>query len=177
MIRAFKGVSPRIDPSAFVDESAQVLGDVELGPGASIWLNTVIRADVGPIRIGARTNIQDLCVVHCTRGSPEPGARPPHHATVGEDVTVGHSVTLHGCTIRDRVLIGMGAIVLDGAVIAEDSMVAAGSLVPPGATFPPRSLILGSPAKVKRPLTDEEVAFIRQSALNYIGYAADHRGG
>jgi carbonic anhydrase/acetyltransferase-like protein (isoleucine patch superfamily) len=86
-------------------------------------------------------------------------------------------VTLHGCTIRDRVLVGMGAIVLDGAVIAEDSMVAAGSLVAPGSTFPPRSLILGSPAKVKRPLSDEEVAFLRQSALNYVGYAADHRAG
>ncbi len=167
MIRAFKGLRPAVPESAYVERSAQVVGDVVLGEGASVWFNAVIRGDVGPIRIGARTNIQDLCVVHCTRGK--------HFATIGDDVTVGHSVTLHGCTIRDRVLVGMGATVMDGAVVAEDSFVGAGALVTPGSTFPPRSLILGSPAKVARPLKDEEVQFIRQSAQNYVGYTAEHR--
>jgi carbonic anhydrase/acetyltransferase-like protein (isoleucine patch superfamily) len=166
-IRPFNGVTPTVPASAYVDASAQVLGDVVLGEGASVWFNAVLRGDVGPIRIGARSNIQDLCVVHCARGK--------HFATIGEDVTVGHSVTLHGCTVRDRVLVGMGATILDGAEIGEDSIVAAGSLVTPGSTFPPGSMILGSPAKVKRALTSDEVAFIAQSAKNYVGYSDDHR--
>jgi gamma-carbonic anhydrase len=167
MIRPFRGKAPRVPASAFVEQSAQVVGDVELGEGSSIWFNTVVRGDVGPIRVGARTNIQDLCVVHCTRGR--------HDVTIGEEVTVGHSVTLHGCVVKDRVLVGMGATVMDGAVIAEDSIVGAGALVTPGSTFPPRSMIIGSPARAKRSLTEAEIAFIKQSAVNYVGYAADHR--
>jgi carbonic anhydrase/acetyltransferase-like protein (isoleucine patch superfamily) len=169
MIRPFKGLRPTVPDSAFVDESAQVIGEVTLGDGASVWMNAVIRGDVGPIRIGARSNIQDLSVIHCTRGK--------HHTTIGEDVTVGHSVTLHGCTIKDRVLVGMGATVLDGSVVEEDSMIAAGSLVTPGSTFPARSLILGSPARAKRVLTDDEVMIIAQSARNYLAYAREHRDG
>jgi len=167
MIRSFKGQAPRVAATAYVDVSAQVIGDVELGADASVWMNAVVRGDVGPIRIGARTSVQDLTVVHCTRGK--------HFATLGADVTVGHSVTLHGCTVRDRVLVGMAATIMDGAVIEEDSIVGAGALVTPGATFPPRSLIVGAPARVKRPLTDEEVASILQSARNYVEYTREHR--
>jgi gamma-carbonic anhydrase len=167
MIRPFKGVTPTVPASAYVEESAQIVGDVVLGEGASVWFNAVLRGDVGPIRIGDRTNIQDVCVVHCTRGK--------HFTTLGNDITVGHSVTLHGCTVKDRVLVGMGSTIMDASVIEEDSIVGAGALVTPGSTFPPRSLITGSPAKVKRTLTDDEVAFIRQSAQNYLGYAREHR--
>lgn len=174
MIRPFQGRAPVVPASAFVEASAQVVGDVALGEEASVWFNTVVRGDVAPIRIGARSNVQDLCVVHCTRGGPDGAGR--HATTIGDDVTVGHSVTLHGCTVKDRVLVGMAATVMDGAIVAEDSIVGAGALVTPGAVFPPRSLITGAPAKVKRALTDDEVAFVRRSAQNYVGYAADHRG-
>ena len=167
MIRPFKGVTPTVPASAYVDASAQVIGDVVLGEGASIWFNAVVRGDVGPIRIGARSNIQDLCVVHCTRGK--------FFATIGDDVTVGHSVTLHGCTVKDRVLVGMGSTIMDGSEIGEDSIVAAGTLVTPGSKFPPNSMILGSPAKVKRSLTSDEVAFVAQSAKNYLAYSDEHR--
>ncbi len=168
MIRKFRGIAPTVPASAFVEESAQVIGDVVLGEHASVWFNAVIRGDVGPIRIGARSNVQDCCVVHCTRGK--------HHTTVGEDVTVGHSVTLHGCTIGDRVLVGMGSTILDGTEIASDSIVAAGSLVAPGSRFPPRSLIMGAPARVRRALTDAEVEELRRAAEHYIEYAKEHRG-
>lgn len=153
--------------SAFVEESAQVIGDVVLGEQASVWFNAVIRGDVGPIRIGARTNIQDCCVIHCTKGK--------FFTTVGDDVTVGHSVTLHGCTVRDRVLVGMGSTIMDGAVIAEDTIVGAGSLVTPGSTFPPGHLVIGSPARARRELTAEERALLERSAANYVEYAQEHR--
>jgi carbonic anhydrase/acetyltransferase-like protein (isoleucine patch superfamily) len=169
MIRPFKGVAPVVPASAFVEASAQVVGDVVLGEGASVWFNAVLRGDTGPIRVGARSNIQDCSVVHGTKGA--------HFATIGADVTVGHSVTLHGCTIGDRVLVGMGSTVMDGAVIGEDSLVAAGSLVTPGSRFPARSLVMGSPARVKRPIAVEEIALIRRSAENYLGYIEEHRSG
>jgi len=170
MIRQFQGKTPHVPGSAFVEASAQVIGDVTLGEGASVWFNAVLRGDVGPIKVGARSNIQDLAMVHGTfdRGT---------FAVIGEDVTVGHSAILHGCTIEDRVLIGMGAIVLDASVIGHDSIVGAGALVTAGQVFPPRSMILGSPAKVKRPLTDAEVASILHAAENYIRYTAQHRPG
>jgi carbonic anhydrase/acetyltransferase-like protein (isoleucine patch superfamily) len=168
MIRPFKGIVPAVPPSAFVEESAQVIGDVVLGERASVWFNAVLRGDVGPIRIGARSNIQDCCVVHCTKGK--------FFTTVGEEVTVGHSAVLHGCTIGDRVLVGMGATIMDGAVIASETIVGAGSLVTPGSIFPPRSLVVGAPARVRRALTEEELDLLRRSAENYLAYAEEHRG-
>lgn len=166
MIRTFQGVKPNIPRSAFVDETAVVIGDVVLGEEASVWFKSVVRGDVHYIRIGHRTNIQDLCVLHVTHDS--------HPLVIGDDVTVGHHVVLHGCTIRDRVLVGMGAIIMDGAVIGEDSIVGAGALVTEDTTVPPKSLILGSPAKVKRPVTEKELAWIHESAQNYVNYARQY---
>ncbi len=167
LIRPYQGKAPRIDPSAFVAEGSVVVGDVELGPGASIWFGAVVRGDVHSIRIGARSNIQDLSVVHVTGGT--------HPTSVGEDVTVGHRVVLHGCTVHDRCLIGIGAVVLDGAEIGPEAVVGAGALVPPGMKVPPRTLVMGTPAKVKRTLSDAEVANLRASADHYVAYAARYR--
>jgi carbonic anhydrase/acetyltransferase-like protein (isoleucine patch superfamily) len=167
MIRVYKGIVPTVPASAFVDGSAQVIGDVVLGDEASVWMACVLRGDVNHIRVGARSNLQDGTIVHVQR-------QPSHPTLIGADVTVGHRALLHGCTIRDRVLIGMGAIVLNGADIGEDSIVAAGTLVVEGATIPPRSLVMGSPGKVRRPLTDEEVASIRQYAVDYVNYRLEY---
>jgi len=166
MLRAYKGVLPRVAADAFVDPSAQVIGDVEIGAESSVWMNVVIRGDVNTIRIGRRTNIQDGTIVHVMRGT--------HPTTVGDEVTVGHGAIVHGCTIADRVLIGMGAILLNGVTVGADAIVAAGTLLPEGATVPPRSLVMGSPGKVKRALTDEEVASIRWYAENYVNYRLDY---
>lgn len=170
MLRPFQGRYPQIDPSAFLDETAVVIGDVVIGADSSIWCHTVIRGDVHYIRIGSRTNIQDLSMLHVTHDT--------HPLVIGDDVTVGHRVLLHGCTIRDRVLIGMGAIVMDGADIGKDSVVGAGALITERTTVPPKSLILGSPARIKRTVTEQELAWIRESAANYVAYArqyqADH---
>src|SRR5688572_17472840 len=143
MIRRYKGVMPRLAPSVFVDESAQVIGDVEIGEEASVWMNAVVRGDVHWIRIGRRSNIQDNTVVHVQNGT--------HPTTIGDEVTIGHAAIVHGCTIGNRVLVGMGAILLNGSIVGEDSIVAAGSLLTEESRFPPRSLLMGSPAKVKRP--------------------------
>ena len=161
MIHAFKETMPKIDDSALVMESAQIIGDVVIGEESSVWFNAVIRGDVNQIRIGNYTNIQDGCVLHV--------ARKTHPLIVGDEVTIGHNVILHACTIGSRCLIGMGAIVMDGAEIGEHSIVGAGSLVTPGTKIPPRSLVLGSPAKVKRELTEAEMRGIRESAANYVG--------
>jgi carbonic anhydrase/acetyltransferase-like protein (isoleucine patch superfamily) len=166
MIRPYRGALPVVHPSAFVDESAQVLGHVEIGAESSVWMNAVIRGDVNTIRIGQRTNVQDGTVIHVMHQT--------HPTAIGDDVTIGHGAIVHGCTVRDRVLVGMGAILLNGCTIGEDCIVAAGSLVPEGVTIPPRSLLMGAPARVKRPLTDEEVAFVRQSAANYVRYRLDY---
>lgn len=163
MIRAFQGVLPKIPTSCFIEETAVVIGDVVMGEECSVWFHAVIRGDVHSIRIGARTNIQDLSMLHVTHDT--------HPLIIGNEVTVGHNVVLHGCTIQDRVLIGMGAIVMDGAVIGEGSIVGAGALVTEGTIVPPKSLILGSPAKVKRAVTDKELAWIKESAENYVRYA------
>ena len=169
MIRPYQGVRPTIAESAFIEETAAVIGDVAIGEDSSVWFNTVIRGDVHFIRIGNRTNIQDLCVVHVSHDT---------YATVlGDDVTVGHHVVLHGCTIKDRVLIGMGAIIMDGAVIGEDCVVGAGALVTEQTVVPPKSLVLGAPAKVKRAVTDKELAWIRESAHNYVRYAKQYLSG
>ena len=166
MLRAYRGQWPRVAPTAFVDRSAQVIGDVEIGDAASVWMNVVIRGDVHRIRIGARTNIQDGTIVHVMRDT--------HPTTIGDEVTVGHGAVLHGCTIHDRVLIGMGAVILNGAVIEEDCIVAAGALVVEGARIPARSLVMGRPAAVTRVLTDAEVASIRDYAARYVGYRLDY---
>jgi gamma-carbonic anhydrase len=161
MIHPFKEKKPQIDASALIMESAQVIGDVVIGEESSVWFNAVIRGDVNHIRIGKYSNIQDGCVLHV--------ARRTLPLIVGDEVTVGHNVILHACTIGSQCLIGMGAIVMDGADIGEQSIVGAGSLVTPGTKIPPRSLVVGSPARVKRELTEEEIRGIRESAANYVG--------
>ena len=166
MIRPFRGVHPQIHPTAFIADSAQVIGDVQVGEQASIWFGTVARGDMFYIRIGDRTNVQDNCVLH-TRSGEFP--------TILEDeVTVGHSVTLHGCYVEHGSLIGIGSILLDEVRIGALSLVAAGSLVSPGTIIPPRSLVMGMPARVKRPLTDEEVAGLARYWQNYVEYSAHY---
>ncbi len=169
MIRAFQGVLPVIPKSVYVEETAAVIGDVVLGEDCSVWFHAVVRGDVNHIRIGDRTNVQDLCVLHVTHDT--------HPLVIGSDVTIGHNVILHGCTVKDRVLIGMGAIIMDGAVIGEDCVVGAGALVTENMKIGPGSLVLGSPAKVKRPVTDKELAWIRESAQNYVTYARQYLTG
>lgn len=165
MLRPFRSIHPTIHPSAFVDTSAQVIGDVHLGPESSIWMNVVVRGDVHVVRIGARTNVQDLACVHVMRDT--------HPTVIGDEVTVGHAAVVHGCTIEDRCLIGMGAILLNGCRIGTGSIVAAGTLVPEGMVVPPGSMIMGLPGKVRRPLTAEEDASIAWYAGNYVRYRLD----
>jgi carbonic anhydrase/acetyltransferase-like protein (isoleucine patch superfamily) len=168
MIVPYHGRVPRIDPSAYVQDSAQVIGDVEIGAHSSVWFNVVIRGDVHQVRIGARTNIQDNSTIHVTGGQ--------WATIVGDDVTVGHGVILHGCRVADRCLIGIGAIVLDGVEIEADCLIAAGSLVAPGTRIPAGHLAKGSPAKVARPLRPDELTHLKQSAANYVEHAASYRG-
>ena len=167
MVRAFKDVMPVIAADAYVDPSAQVIGDVVIGDASSVWMNAVVRGDVNHVRIGRRTNVQDGTIVHVMRD-------PSHPTVIGDEVTVGHGVVLHGCTIDDLCLIGMGAIVLNGARVGTGSIVAAGTLLPEGFVVPARSLVMGSPGRVKRTIGDEEYAFIRQSADNYVRYRRDY---
>lgn len=167
MLLAFGGRRPRVHPEAVVLDSAVVIGDVEIGAGASVWFHAVVRGDLEPIRIGARTNIQDNATVHVVGG---------RFATeIGSGVTVGHNAIVHGCTVGAGVLVGMGAIVLDGAVVGDESLVGAGAVVPPGMRIPPRSLVLGNPARLVRPLRDEEVARLADAAARYVGLAAAYR--
>ncbi len=167
MITSFKDKQPAIDPTAFIADDAIVIGDVEIGAEASIWFGSVIRGDVNYIRIGDRTNIQDATVIHVSSET---------HSTILEnDITVGHRVTLHGCYVEAECLIGIGAILLDGVRVGKNSLVAAGSLVTPGTQIPPGSLVMGTPAKVKRELSDEEIGNIRRSAVRYVELAAIYR--
>lgn len=166
MIRSFKGIAPAVDESAYVDPSAQVIGDVHIGAESSVWMNVVIRGDVNHIRIGKRTNIQDLTMVHVMRDL--------HPTIIGDEVTVGHSAIVHGVTIEDRVLIGMGAVLLNGVYVEHDCVIAAGSLLTEGTRVPARSLVMGRPGKVKRELTDMEVAEIRWYSDNYVTYRLDY---
>jgi len=167
MIRAYRGTRPQIHPTAFIEESAQVIGDVIIGEESSVWFNAVVRGDVFHIRIGNRTNIQDGTVVHVSNGT---------HATILEDeVTVGHNATLHGCYVERGSLVGIGAILMDGVRIGAQSLVAAGSLVAPGTQVPPRSLLMGQPARVKRPLTETEVAGLEVFWKNYIEYTKAYK--
>jgi carbonic anhydrase/acetyltransferase-like protein (isoleucine patch superfamily) len=167
LVRPLGGKAPRLDPAAFAVEGSVVVGDVEVGAESSLWFGTVLRGDVNAIRVGRRSNLQDQTVVHVTGGT--------HPTFIGDEVTVGHRVVLHGCTIRDRCLIGIGAIVLDGAVVEAEAMVGAGALVPPGMVVPARTLVLGSPARVKRPLTAAEVEALAVSAQRYVDNAARWR--
>jgi carbonic anhydrase/acetyltransferase-like protein (isoleucine patch superfamily) len=166
MITPYKGISPYIADSAFVAPGAQIIGDVHLGAHSSVWFNCVLRADCYHIRIGQYTNIQDNTVIHVTQGR--------FATVVGDRVTVGHSAVLHGCTVKDRCLIGIGAIVLDGVTIGEESFIAAGSLVTPGTAIPPRSMVMGAPAKVRRQVTDEELARIDEHWQHYVEYKTQY---
>jgi carbonic anhydrase/acetyltransferase-like protein (isoleucine patch superfamily) len=165
MLRSFRSIEPAVHLSAYVDISAQVIGDVHIGAESSVWMNVVVRGDVNSIRIGARTNLQDLALVHVMRET--------HPAVIGDNVTVGHSAVVHGCTIEDRCLIGMGAILLNGCRIGTGSIVAAGALVPEGFVVPPGSMFMGLPGKVRRSLTPEEDASIKWYADNYVRHRLD----
>lgn len=166
MLRPYRGVLPRVHPAAYIDDSAQVIGDVEIGEESSVWMAVVVRGDVHRIRIGRRSNLQDGTVVHVMNGT--------HPTTIGDNVTVGHAAILHGCTLEDQCLIGMGAILLNGAHIGTGSIVAAGTLVVEETKIPPHSLVMGSPGRVKRQLTDAEVAGIQGYADRYVGYRLDY---
>lgn len=160
MIRSFKDKSPVIHSSVFVAEDAVIIGDVEIGENSSVWFGCMLRGDVNYIKVGVRTNIQDATVIHVSSKT---------HPTILEDeITIGHRVTLHGCHIESNCLIGIGSIILDGARIGKHSLVAAGSLVTPNTIIPPRSLVMGSPAKVKRELTDDEVEKYSRNWPNYV---------
>jgi carbonic anhydrase/acetyltransferase-like protein (isoleucine patch superfamily) len=163
MIRSFKGISPKLGERVYVDASAQVIGDVELGDHASVWMNAVVRGDVNFVRIGAYTNIQDNSVVHVQRD-------PDFPTFLADHVTVGHSVTLHGCRVDSYCLVGIGALVLNGAHVGAESIVAAGALVPERMVVPPGSLVMGQPARVRRPLSDNERKGLREFAENYYEY-------
>jgi carbonic anhydrase/acetyltransferase-like protein (isoleucine patch superfamily) len=157
---------PRVHPTAYIDSSAQVIGDVEIGEESSVWMAVVIRGDVNRIRIGRRSNVQDGTVVHVMKDT--------HPTTIGDHVTIGHAAVIHGCTVEARCLIGMGTILLNGARIGACSIVAAGTLVVEGMEVPPQSLVMGSPGKVKRVLTDAEVAGIQIYADRYVAYRLDY---
>ena len=166
-VHPFAGQQPRIDADAWIAPGAQVIGDVEIGAGASIWYNVVVRGDVMPIRIGARSNIQDGSIVHVTRKLAA--------TVIGDDVLVGHMAIIHGCTLMDHSFVGLGAVVMDGCVIETDGMLGAGALLSPGKRIGPRELWLGRPAKLVRLLGDEEVARNRAGAAGYPQLAKAHR--
>jgi gamma-carbonic anhydrase len=166
MLLPHRGRHPQISPTAFIAQSAQIIGEVSIGAESSVWFNVVIRGDVHYIRIGKRTNVQDGTVIHVSRNT--------HPTVIGDEVTIGHNVTLHGCTIGNRCLIGMGSVILDGALIGDESLIAAGAVVAPGTKIPPRTLAIGSPARPHRLLSAEEIQHLRQSAENYIGYVKDY---
>ena len=162
MIRSYKGITPTIPASCYVDDSAQIIGDVVLGEHASVWMNAVLRGDVHSIRVGAHSNVQDCAVLH--------GMRYLYPVHVGEYVTIGHNATVHGCVVEDCCLIGMGAIIMNNARIGEGSIVAAGAVIPEGMVIPPRSLVTGVPGKVRRELTSDDRDEILKYARNYLDY-------
>jgi carbonic anhydrase/acetyltransferase-like protein (isoleucine patch superfamily) len=167
MLIALDGVAPRVEPSAYIHSSASIVGDVQVGAQSSVWFHVVIRGDGHHVHIGERTNIQDNSTIHVTTG------RNP--TLLGDDVTVGHNVVLHGCTIGHRCLIGIGAIVLDRCVIGDECLIGAGALVTPGTILEPGWLLLGNPAKPVRPITEGEREHLRQSARNYVANGARYR--
>src|SRR6185437_442599 len=155
MIRDFANISPKCHKSAFIADTALVIGDVEVGEDSSVWFGSIVRGDVNYIRIGARTNIQDMTMIHVSSKT--------HPTTLEDEITVGHRVTLHGCHVESRCLIGIGAILLDGVHVGNNSLVGAGSLLTPGTIIPPRSMVMGAPARVKRELTEDELAYLDHS--------------
>lgn len=167
LIKSFRGTAPRIHETAFVAETAVIIGDVEIGEHSSVWYNSILRGDVNSIRIGARTNIQDGSIIHVTTKT--------HDTIVENEVTLGHRVTLHGCRIETGCLIGIGAIVLDGARVGANSLVAAGSLITPGTQIPPGSLVMGSPARVKRELSEDEAKDLNRFWQNYVQLIEHYR--
>ncbi|MHB1022710.1 MAG: gamma carbonic anhydrase family protein [Acidobacteriaceae bacterium] len=162
MIRPYQGIHPVVPVSCYIDVSAQVIGDVQLGENSSIWMNAVVRGDVHSIRIGANSNVQDCSVLH--------GQRYLYSVTVGDFVTIGHNATVHGCVIEDNCLIGINAVILNNARIGEGSIIAAGAVVPEGVVIPPNSLVAGVPGKVRRTLGDEDRKLILKLANNYLDY-------
>ncbi len=160
MIRAFRGILPKVAASAYIDPSAQVIGDVTVGERSSIWPNATVRGDVQTIRIGDETNVQDNSVLHVEG--------PGFPLQLGDRITVGHSVVLHGCTVEDDCVIGIGAIVLNGATIGKGSVIAAGALVPEGMQIPPASMVMGVPAKIRRPVSEQEQERFRLNAAHYV---------
>lgn len=170
---SFAGRTPRIDPQAFVAPGAQLIGDIEIGPEASIWYNCVLRGDVNRIRIGARTNIQDGTVLHVD--SPRPETPEGHPTLIGEDVLIGHLAMVHGCILDDRAFVGLGAIVMDGCRIESDAMLAAGAMLTPGKTIPSGQLWAGRPAKYVRDLTPADIEGMRSGVAHYVELAKRHR--
>ncbi len=171
-IRSFKGIKPKLASKVFVDVTATIIGDVELGDDCSVWPNTVIRGDMHRIRIGKRCSIQDASILHITHASDyNPGGFP---LTLGDEVTVGHMAMLHGCTIGNQVLIGMQAMVMDGAVIEDQVVLGAGSLVPPGKVLQSGHLYVGRPAKMIRALTEKELSYFSYTAGNYVKLKEEH---
>ncbi|SMP08502.1 Carbonic anhydrase or acetyltransferase, isoleucine patch superfamily [Desulfurobacterium pacificum] len=166
MIKEFKEFTPKIGKRVFIAENATVIGNVEIGDDSSIWFGTILRGDVNFIKVGKCTSIQDGSVVHVTNKT--------HPTVIGNYVTIGHAVKLHGCTIKDNCLIGIGAIILDGAIVNENSIVAAGTLIPPNKEFPPGVLIMGFPGKVVRELTEEEIKSLHEHALRYVKYKDEY---
>lgn len=168
----FAGRAPRVDPAAFVAPGAKLIGDVEIGPEASIWYNCVLRGDVNRIRIGGRTNIQDGTVVHVD--SPKPGNEAGHPTLIGEEVLIGHLAMVHGCILHDRAFVGLGAIVMDGCEIGSDAMLAAGAMLTPGKRIPSGQLWAGRPAKYVRDLTPAELEGMRAGVAHYVALARMH---
>lgn len=174
-IRAYKGITPKLASGVYIDESSVLVGDIELADDVSIWPLVAARGDVNYIRIGARTNIQDGSVLHLSRPSRGKPAGSP--LIIGEDVTVGHKVMLHGCTLGNRILVGMGAIVMDDVIVADEVIIGAGSLVPPGKHLQSGYLYVGSPVRQARPLNEAEKAFLAESAANYVQLKNEYLAG
>ncbi|MFT7286437.1 MAG: carbonic anhydrase/acetyltransferase-like protein (isoleucine patch superfamily) [Halieaceae bacterium] len=171
-LRSFQGHTPQLGNRVLIDPSAVVLGNVELGDDVSVWPGAILRGDMHSIRVGARTSVQDGSVLHITHASDfNPGGWP---LTIGAEVTIGHNATLHGCTLGDRILVGMGAIVMDGAVVEDQVVIAAGALVAPGKTLESGYLYAGTPAKAMRPLSEKELNFFSYSASNYVRLKDQH---
>ena len=166
MIRSYKGITPTLGKKVYVDESAVVIGDVEIGAFSSVWCNVTIRGDVNYIRIGKKTSIQDNSMIHVTHDT--------HPTIVGNNVTIGHSVNLHGCVIEDYCLIGIGAIILDGVTIGKNSIIGAGTVVAPNTKIPENSMVMGVPGRYKRAITKEERQHLRESAKNYVEYTKEY---
>ena len=169
MLRQYRGVTPRVHESAYVDDSAQVIGDVEIGAESSVWMNVVMRGDVHRIRVGARTNVQDGTVIHVSLNT--------HPTVIGADVTIGHGARLHGCTLEDGCMVGIGAVVLDGAVVEPGAIVAAGAVLAPGKRVPSGEMWAGCPARKARDLKDSEREFLRINSKHYCGLARAYLAG